>query len=105
MMVHLTYLYFCSDAEAAKCLHSVRAQLKEFEAQQSIVAAEVAAEREAVERINDLRNTVLRLKFEVDYASRKDGMPDAPGSEERAMLDETQQQLAEAQALLEVGTA
>lgn len=97
------YVLIRSDAAAAKCLHAVRSQLKELEAQQSIVAAEVAAEREAADHINDLRNTVLRLKFEIDYASRKDGMPDAPGDGEREHLDEIQQQFAEAQAALEVG--
>eukprot|EP00878_Enallax_costatus_P019636 GHUV01020719.1.p1 GENE.GHUV01020719.1~~GHUV01020719.1.p1 ORF type:complete len:799 (+),score=193.45 GHUV01020719.1:113-2509(+) len=90
-----------SDEAAAKCLQCVRSQLRELEAQQSVIAAEVAAERQAEDHLQDLRNNVLRLKFEVDYARRKDGMPDAPGAEERAMLDEMEQQLQEAQAAME----
>jgi hypothetical protein len=45
---------------------------------------------------------VLRLRFEVDYASRMDGRPDAPGEDAAASLEEKQAQLAEAQAAVEV---
>jgi hypothetical protein len=45
---------------------------------------------------------VLRLRFEVDYASRSDGRPDAPGEDVAATLAEKQAQLAEAHAAVEV---
>lgn len=45
---------------------------------------------------------MLRLRFEVDYASRMDGRPDAPGEDAAASLAEKQEQLAEAQAAVQV---
>lgn len=45
---------------------------------------------------------MLRLRFEVDYASRSDGRPDAPGDDVAASLAEKQEQLAEAQAAVQV---
>lgn len=51
------------------------------------------------------RNDVLRLRFEVDYASRMDGKPDAPGEDEKFSLAEKQAELEDAQAALEVRRA
>lgn len=90
------------DDTAGKCLNSVRLQLNELQAQQQVIAAEVAAERQAEHHLQDLSNNVLRLKFEVDYARRTDAMPDAPKAEEREMLVEKEKQLSEAQAALQV---
>uniref|UniRef100_A0A383VK48 AAA+ ATPase domain-containing protein n=1 Tax=Tetradesmus obliquus TaxID=3088 RepID=A0A383VK48_TETOB len=90
------------DATAAKCAQAVRLQLAELQEQQAVLAAEVAAEKEAEQELQDLRNNVLRLRFEVDYASRMDGRPDAPGEDAAASLAEKQEQLAEAQAAVQV---
>ncbi|WIA34267.1 hypothetical protein OEZ86_012610 [Tetradesmus obliquus] len=89
------------DATAAKCAQAVRLQLAELQEQQAVLAAEVAAEKEAEQELQDLRNNVLRLRFEVDYASRMDGRPDAPGEDAAASLAEKQEQLAEAQAAVQ----
>lgn len=45
----------CSDATAAACAKAVRTQLKELEAQQQVLAAEVAAEKEAQEHLQQLK--------------------------------------------------